>query len=690
MRSFINLPFKQKLNWIIMLTSSVALLLACAAFATYEVVSFRRSMPTDLTVLAKITGDNGRSALEFNDSKFAEETLLASLSAQPHIMSAAIYGKDGRLFAKYLRRNASVKLSIPPLQPPGHFFAESHLVLFHPMVSEGKRVGTVYLCSDLEALSSRITGYVGICALVLLVSLVTAWMLSFRLQRIISGPILKLAETTASVARQRNYSIRVVKQSEDELGTLFDGFNEMLSEIERRDAALQQVHRDLEKRVSERTTDLTRANQSLTAEVGERQRAETALRVSQHKFETLVNSIDGLVWEADPLSYEFTFVSQQAERLLGYPHDQWLNEPAFWQNHLHQDDRQRAIEFFRQAVARNKSHHFEYRMIAADGRVVWIRDSASVVLEGNKPVLLRGVLLDITEQKTAEEEMEALHKKLLETSRQAGMAEVATGVLHNVGNVLNSVNVSATLVCDRVRQSKTASLAKIAALLREHAMDLGDFLANDPKGQMVPGYLASLAEHLSGEQADMLKELGTLTKNIEHIKDIVAMQQSYAKVSGVVENMPMADLIEDALRMNAAGLTRHGIEVVREFEEVPLVAVDKHKVLQILVNLMHNAKYAMEDGKCDHKRLVLGIGINSHNRVKITVKDNGIGIKPENLTRIFSHGFTTRKNGHGFGLHSGALAAKEMGGNLTAHSDGPGTGATFDLELPLANLQTAA
>jgi two-component system NtrC family sensor kinase len=265
------------------------------------------------------------------------------------------------------------------------------------------------------------------------------------------------------------------------------------------------------------------------------------------------------------------------------------------------------------------------------------------------------------------------------------MAEVATGVLHNVGNVLNSVNVSSTLVCDGVRQSKLPTLVRTAAVLREHAHDLTSFFSRDPRGRILPELLTQLAEHLSHEQTHALKELESLTKNIAHIKDIVAMQQSYAKVSGVAESLPLAGLVEDALQFNIAAFTRHGVSVVRQYEQVPPVTVDRHKVLQILINLMHNAKYAMDEAQQEDKLLVLGIARNGEDRVRITVGDNGMGISSENLTRIFSHGFTTKRNGHGFGLHIGALAAREMGGSLTAHSDGPGRGATFTLELPLAN-----
>src|SRR5258708_25028597 len=181
---------------------------------------------------------------------------------------------------------------------------------------------------------------------------------------------------------------------------------------------------------------------------------------------------------------------------------------------------------------------------------------------------------DITERKRKAEEMELLNKKLLETSRAAGMAEVATGVLHNVGNVLNSVNVSATLVADKMKKSKGANMGKVAALLAEHAGDLGAFLTSDPKGKQLPGYLSQLAIHLTSEQQSAVTELDSLRKNIEHIKDIVAMQQSYAKVSGLAETVKIADLVEDALRMNAGALARHGVELVRQYEEVPTVAVD--------------------------------------------------------------------------------------------------------------------
>ncbi len=300
-----------------------------------------------------------------------------------------------------------------------------------------------------------------------------------------------------------------------------------------------------------------------------------------------------------------------------------------------------------------------------------------------------GVVIDVTARKNAERELKFVHKELLEISRQAGMAEVATGVLHNVGNVLNSVNISSAVVVDNVRRSKAGNLSKVVALLREHETDLGAFMTRDPKGQQLPGYLAQLAEHLAHEQTIALEELARLQKNIGHIKDVVAMQQNYAKVSGVMETVTVNSLMEDALQMNASSLMHHDVEVIREFEETPLITVDKHKVLQILVNLMRNAMDACDESGREEKCLVLRVS-KWEDCVRMVIVDNGIGIPAENLTRIFEHGFTTKKTGHGFGLHSAALTAREMGGSLAAYSSGWGQGTTFTLEMPYQSVKESS
>jgi signal transduction histidine kinase len=262
------------------------------------------------------------------------------------------------------------------------------------------------------------------------------------------------------------------------------------------------------------------------------------------------------------------------------------------------------------------------------------------------------------------------------------MAEVAADVLHNVGNVLNSINVSTTLITEKVTRSELANLQKVASLINEHLEEIGPFLGEHPQGKHIPVYLTEVCKCLHEEQTDIISKLQVLAGNVQHIKDIISTQQAYAKISGVSMQASLRRLAEDAIQINSAGLQRHGTRLICQFEELPDVEIDKQKVLQILVNLISNAKYALSDSKKKEKLLTIRIYKQGQEHFRIEVADNGIGISEKNLTKIFSHGFTTKRHGHGFGLHSGALAATEMGGSLTVHSDGIEQGATFTLELP--------
>ncbi|MCI0536898.1 MAG: PAS domain-containing protein [Verrucomicrobiales bacterium] len=836
-----NIPIKRKLTLITMLTSGVALLLTCAAFVAYEQVTFRHSMELDLQVLTDIFDDNVTPGLAFNDPKSIEQ-VLNSLDAHPALIAAAVYDNQGAVVAKHRRANLTADFRVPAPRATGTQFHHDRLESFREVFLAGERIGTIYIASDLSQLHARFWRYGIIVTAVLAVSALVAFVLSAKLQHIISGPIIHLATVAANVATDKNYSVRALKQGEDELGRLIDAFNEMLNQIQSRDSAVREARDNLEERVQARTQELVeevmerqRAEETLAqqaklavlgAEVGValtrqenlpamlnecaesvvkhleaafariwtlnaeenvlelrasagmythldgphgrvpvgkfkigliaeerkphltnsvvgdprvgdqewarregmvafagyplivagrvvgvmamfarhelsentlrelasiadgiglgivRQETEEALRNSELKFRQFAENIREVFWMTTPNMDEIIYVSPAYQRVWGRSTESLYERPLGWVEAILPEDRSVVLKACQELAGTRPNFDIEYRIQRPDGTIRWIRDRGVQVLDNRGQVYrTAGVASDITERKEAEASMEAMHKQLLETSRQAGMAEVATGVLHNVGNVLNSVNVSATLVADNMKKSKVANLSKAMALLGEHAADLANFLTNDPKGKQLPGYLRQLAEHLLKDQRDAIAELESLRKNIEHIKDIVAMQQSYAKVSGLTEIVQVTDLVEDTLRLNAGALTRHGVEVVRQFDQVPPINVEKHKVLQILVNLVRNAKYACDDSGRPDKRLIVRV-TNGQARLKISVIDNGIGITPENLTRIFNHGFTTRKDGHGFGLHSGALAAKEMGGSLNAQSEGPGQGAMFTLELP--------
>jgi signal transduction histidine kinase len=287
---------------------------------------------------------------------------------------------------------------------------------------------------------------------------------------------------------------------------------------------------------------------------------------------------------------------------------------------------------------------------------------------------------EVEERKRMQLEVEKIHKQLVDASREAGQAEIAVNVLHNVGNVLNSVNISASVITDRVRKLHGANMGKAVNLLETRA----ETSPEDEKGKQLANFFKQMDAHLTQEQQDLLTELRGLGKNIEHIKEIVAAQQNYAKRIGVFEQIAPRQIVEDALKVQAASYVRHQVKVTCEFDDVPTVTLDKHKALQILVNLLQNAKQACDESPAAQKEVIVRIQNVGVGAVIVEVSDNGVGISPENLDQIFAHGFTTRKNGHGFGLHSSALAAKEMGGTLKVHSEGRGKGATFTVEIPVA------
>jgi signal transduction histidine kinase len=291
-------------------------------------------------------------------------------------------------------------------------------------------------------------------------------------------------------------------------------------------------------------------------------------------------------------------------------------------------------------------------------------------------------------------QLEAAQEELVKSARTAGMAEIATSVLHNVGNVLNSVNIAAGVIAETVSRSEVASLARVSEMVRERKSDLGRYLTTDPAGQMIPDFLSDLAVCLQEEQRTITGEIGTLSRGVEHIKQIVAAQQGMAKRRTARVAVRPADLMESALVMQGAALGS-GTRVEREYGELPEVLVDQHRVLQVLINLIGNARQAIGDRGHGGGAITLTcelaeVGAEEGERLRLSVTDDGIGIAPENLERIFSHGFTTKKTGHGFGLHGAANAAAEMGGRLTASSRGRGRGSTFVLEIPVVTAAEAS
>ena len=302
------------------------------------------------------------------------------------------------------------------------------------------------------------------------------------------------------------------------------------------------------------------------------------------------------------------------------------------------------------------------------------------------------VFRDISERIRSEAELQKLNRDLIKLSRQSGMAEIATGILHNVGNVLNSVNVSAGTLREKVDRSRVVNLKKVADLIKhELSGSTSTERLDTTKRRLLPSYMADLADNLVDERSELLKELDLLATNIKHIKDIVARQQSYARIEQKTEPVSLEKVLEDALTIESAELDRLGVEIVRNYASLPEIPTDRVCLLQIIINLLSNALRALAQVDASQRRLVLRTNRTNANTVEISIHDTGNGIAKEHSDRIFTYGFTTEASGSGFGLHSSSISAQEMGGSLTAHSKGPGKGATFILALNAPDsLSTAA
>jgi PAS domain S-box-containing protein len=405
----------------------------------------------------------------------------------------------------------------------------------------------------------------------------------------------------------------------------------------------------------------------------------------EDRYRDLFENANDVVFSQDR-SGRLTSINRAAEEISGYRRAELLKTSLF--DFLAPDRRPEAVALFERLLAGEQApERFETALVARDGRRVPLEMAVRPTVSGGIVTGVDGIARDVSARERAAAELAAANARLVTVSRHAGMAEVASTVLHNVGNVLNSVNVSTGLIGERLRGSRVSNLARAVELLRAQAQHAE---VDDAELQRTVTYLAGLADHLCGERDELCQEVEALARSVEHIKEIVALQQGYARgPGGTEETLAASALVAEALRMLDAVPGREPVEIGREVADDLTVTIEKHKVVQILINLVRNARQAC-GARAEGGRVVVRVERALPDLVRFSVRDNGAGIAPEVLPRIFEHGFTTRADGHGFGLHGAALMAAELGGSLRAASDGPGQGAVFTLDLPLAPGQPRA
>lgn len=375
--------------------------------------------------------------------------------------------------------------------------------------------------------------------------------------------------------------------------------------------------------------------------------------------------------------------SKETYRIFGL--DPTLPAPSFalLVQMIHEQDRLIFSELVDHALAEGKDFEVEFRIYnVTDKKIHWLYAKG---LHYQSSYDMSGVVMDITERKNNEDKVSELNKKMIAISRQAGMSEMAAFVLHNVGNIINSLTVSVELLNKLIKKSEINKLSQITQMLMDNLPKQPDYLVADAKGKLILPYLAHLSTILTTEYQKMDKEISYVKKSIDHIKDIVTTQKNIIGTSGKNEKLFLPEVFDLAIQMSCPTLTKHGIRLIKNYQFSDLVMLDKTKLLQILTNLLINAKDSLILCKADRQKILTTSIKKQDSYIEISVKDNGLGISKDDMQKMFALGFTTKIGGHGFGLYSNLIAAKELNGNLTAENNSEEDGAIFTLKLPETN-----
>ena len=419
---------------------------------------------------------------------------------------------------------------------------------------------------------------------------------------------------------------------------------------------------------------------SIQTEITERHERNRALEQLTARFNMATHAARIGIYEFS-VDLKDVWWSQEMWEIFGQDPLVFHPSAEAWFNLIHPEDRGRVRANDGSNGLGRTAPGLQYRIIRPDNTVRHVHSIAT-----DDGMVIAGALLDVTERVEADERERLLQQRLRENSHHAGMAEIATGVLHNVGNVLNSLGIANTAARRDLKALRVEKLRQAAGAIYDNRSKLGAFLTEDACGKHLPDYLSALAAQMSTQVETLQAELETTEGLLDHLRDIVGAQQVLAHVGGLRELIDLASLTESALLVRASDLAQ--MQVSRQFDELPLVMTDRHKLMQILVNLISNASDAVKASPLKSRRILVRIA-REEDHALIVIEDSGIGMSAETLERLWQFGFTTKKNGHGFGLHSSANAAHEIGASLSAHSEGLGLGSRFILRLPLTCQQPA-
>ncbi|MGA8222978.1 MAG: response regulator [Candidatus Acidiferrales bacterium] len=618
---------RQKLTRIVLVASGVAVLVACTVFAVYDIITFRLSMANDLSTLAEIVGSNNSAAITFGDQEAARES-LGSLTARPHIVEACIITPDGQIIARYSRPGEDMHFKPPLHLPEGVSSAPGSMLISRPIRLNVDQIGTIYMKYDLGLLYARMARFVGIILLVMLVSVLAAYYLASRLQRAISEPILELARTAFTVSSGKDYTVRVTKRSDDEIGFLFDRFNEMLVQIQQRDSQIVWARDELEVRVDERTRELT-------SEVAERRLAEQHLEEREKFLNSLIENcpVALVVLNADET---IQMCNPAFERIFGFRVQDITG--LLLKDLILPHEYRAEMQANMRTILQGKICHTVTRRRRSDDSLIDV-EAFSVPLAAKGA--FAGILVlyqDITERKRAEDAI--LQAKDAAEAASRAKSEFLANMSHEIRTPMNGIIGMTGLALD----------TRLTSEQREY---LGMVKAS----------------------ADSLLSL------INDILDFSKIEAGKFDLDPI--DFPLRQSLGETLKTLGLRAHQKGLELAwRVSPEVPeIVSGDLSRLRQVLVNLVGNALKFTEQGE-----VVVGVEKESESLdgtlLHFTVRDTGIGIATEKQKLVFeaftqADGSTTRKyGGTGLGLAITTRIVQLMGGKIWVES-GLGRGSTF-------------
>lgn len=402
------------------------------------------------------------------------------------------------------------------------------------------------------------------------------------------------------------------------------------------------------------------------------------------KLTTAQETADLGYWIYDKKKDLFT-LSQTLYRIFGVDSVELDETFDIFLEKVHEEDRKHVKKFFEVAFSQGTRFEHEFRIKHSSGDYYWYFCIGYPSPNQNPITVLTGIMMDITKRKKTEEEIKNLHQQLIDSARSAGMADIASSTLHNVGNVLNSAKVSIELLKEHTSLTSKKEIDNIITLLKKNSNRFAEYIQTDPQGRYVPEYLISLLDNIKNTTETIESEIENIRGNLSHINDIISTQNDISRSSGgLIEKVDCSQILDSSLNIVSAGFERYNIRIIKDYQKSNHFVVDKTKLTQILINLIKNAKESLDEDLNNKEKLIICSCdvLKTSEDVVIRIKDNGIGINEKNMNKIFNLGFTTKPHGHGIGLHMSAIAAKELGGALSVESEGQGKGATFILTLP--------